>query len=225
MTRSVLPVLTGFWFKGVTEYLEDLVARIDAPRLNCLQITFFNDIVFNMPQFMQFFSRTPKSRALEKAVIILQNRDARVNFSSRTYGDGGIFVEILCHGLEWQVSSLEQVCNSCLPPLSMLEDLYIYDHPYWQPDWKDDVENGLWLQLLHPFTSVKNLYLYEESVLRIGRALQELAEGRTTEVLPALQNIFLKGLQPSGPVQEGIRQFAASRQATGRPITVSHDSD
>ena len=30
-THLVLPVLTHFWFKGVGEYLEDLVARIDAP--------------------------------------------------------------------------------------------------------------------------------------------------------------------------------------------------
>jgi hypothetical protein len=31
--RFVLPVLAGFQFKGVSEYLEDLVAHIDAPRL------------------------------------------------------------------------------------------------------------------------------------------------------------------------------------------------
>jgi hypothetical protein len=103
----------------------------------------------------------------------------------------------------------------------MLEDLYIYEDRYLQPDWKDDIENGLWLQLLHPFTAVKNLYLSKQFALRIGPALRELTEGRTTEVLPALQNIFLGELQPSGPVQEGIRQFVASRQVTDHPITVS----
>jgi hypothetical protein len=103
----------------------------------------------------------------------------------------------------------------------VLEDLYIHDHRYSQPDWEHDIENGLWLQLLHPFTAVKNLYLGEEIALFIGPALQELSEGRTTEVLPALQNIFLRGLEPSGPVQEGIRQFVASRQVTSRPIAVS----
>ncbi len=29
-SRSVLPVLTRFWFKGVSEYSEDLVVWIDA---------------------------------------------------------------------------------------------------------------------------------------------------------------------------------------------------
>jgi hypothetical protein len=160
-------------------------------------------------------------RALEKARILLQKRDASIDFSSRTPSDGNINVKPLCRGLDWQVSSLEQVCTSCLPPLSKLEDLYIYDDPYEQPDWKDDNENELWLQLLHPFTAVKNLYLSEEIAQRIGPALQELTEGRTTEVLPALQNIFLKGLEPSGPVQEGIATFVAARQVSSHPIEVS----
>ena len=220
-TRSVLPVLTRFCFKGASEYLENLVSRIDAPQLNDLGITFFNDIAFDTPQIMQIISRSPTSRALEKVNITLRNRDSNLDFSSRTSGDGKVNVGILCQGLDWQLSSLEQVCTSCLPPLSTLEDLYIYEDPYSQPDWKDDVDNGLWLQPLHPFTAVKNLYLSEQFALRIGPALQELAEGRTAEVLPALQNIFLKGLQPSGPVQEGIRQFVASRQVTSRPIAVS----
>jgi hypothetical protein len=103
----------------------------------------------------------------------------------------------------------------------MLEELYIYDHPHSQLDWKDGIENGLWLQLLHPFTAVKKLYLSEEIAPRIGPALQELAEGRTTEVLPTLQNIFLERLESSRPVQEGIGKFVAARQVASRPISVS----
>jgi hypothetical protein len=222
-TRSVLPVLTMFWFKGVAEYLEDLVAHIDAPRLNKLYITFFNDTVFDIPLFMQFISRTPISRALQKAHVKLLYGGADLDFSSQTSDDLSLHVRILCRRLEWQLSSLEQVCTSCLPPLSMLEDLYIYDHLHWRPDWKDDIENGLWLQLLHPFTAVKNLYLSEQFALRIGPALQELVEGRTTEVLPALQNIFLDGLESSGSanVQEGIGKLVAARQVASLPIAVS----
>jgi hypothetical protein len=220
-TRSILLVLT-FQFKGVSDYLEDLVARIDAPRLNFLKITFFNDTVFDTPQFTQFTSRTPVLRKLDKAHLTLRNRDAGLGFSSRTAGVRIFSVNILCQGLDWQLSSLEQVCTSCLPPLSMLEDLYTYEDPDSQAGWKDDIENGLWLQLLHSFAAVKNLYLSEEIARRIGPALQELAEGRTTEVLPALQNLLLDGLESSGPVQEGIAKFVAARQVASRPIEVSN---
>ena len=130
--RSVLSVLTRLTFQGVSEYLEDLVTRIDAPRLNLLRIIFFNDIVFDTPRFMQFITRTSTSRALGNAHITLwDDSSTNVRFSPRTSGDLEINVGVLCRGLEWQLSSLEQVCTSCLPlpPLSMLEDLYIYDYP------------------------------------------------------------------------------------------------
>ena len=224
-TRSVLSLLTYFDFQGVSEYLEDLVARIDAPRLNNLYITLFSDIVFDTPQLMQFISRAPTSRTLEKANIALRNRLVSLDFSSRTSDDGNVHLAILSQGLDWQLSTLEQVCTSCLPPLSMLEDLYTYEDPHSILDWKDDIENGLWLQLLHPSIAVKNLYLSKQFALPIWPALRELVEGRMMEVLPALQNISLRGLQPSGPVQEGIRQFVALRQVTSRPITVSRWDD
>jgi hypothetical protein len=220
-TRSVLPVLTTFRFNGVTEYLEDLVTCIDAPKLNLLDITFFNDIVFYTPHLIRFISRTPKSKALEEAHITLRNRAASVNFSSQTSRYGDLKVEISCKGLDWQLSSLEQVCTSCLPPLSMLEDLYFYGDP--QPDWKDNTDNGLWVELLRPFSAVKNLYLSDKVASRIVPALRELVEGRrTTEVLPTLQHIFSGGLEFSGPVQEGIGKFVAARQVAGRPTAVSH---
>jgi hypothetical protein len=90
----------------------------------------------------------------------------------------------------------------------------------------DDVENTLWLDLLRSFVAVKNLYLSEEFVPRIAPALQELVGGRTTDILPTLENIFLEGLQTPGPQQEGIEKFVAARQLANRPLTVSRwDSD
>jgi hypothetical protein len=147
-------------------------------------------------------------------------------------GYGSLVVKISCETLGEQVSSLVQVCTSCLPPLSTTEDLYIYradwaaaqapfSRSHWQEDLEDDIEDTPWLELLRPFTVVKHLYLCKESAPHIVHALQELLGGRTTEVLPTLQRIFSQKLRPSGPVQEGIRQFVAMRQVTSHPITVS----
>ena len=61
-----------------------------------------------------------------------------------------------------------------------------------------------------PFTGVKDLYISKQFVRRVEPALQVLVGDRSTEVLPAIQNIFLKGLQWSGSVPEGIRQFVAA---------------
>jgi hypothetical protein len=78
-----------------------------------------------------------------------------------------------------------------------------------------------WLEIFHPFTAVKELYLSEKSAPYIAPALQELVGGRTMEVSPMLQNILLEGLEPSGPIPEGIQKFVAARQLSGNPITVS----
>ena len=226
-TRSVLHGLTRFYFKGVSEYLEDLVACIDAPQLNRLEIILFNDIVFDTPQLVRFISLSPILKALEEAYITVRDRAATVNFLSQTSRDG-LFkfkVDILCRGLDWQLSSLEQVCTTCLPPFSILEDLYFYEDSFSRPDWKHSVENGQWLELLRPFMAVKNLYLSKNCASRIAPALQELVEGRATDVLPALQNIFLKGLESSGSVQESIGQFVDARQVANHPIGISPWAD
>jgi hypothetical protein len=219
--RSVLPVLTELRFKGVSEYLDNLVACIDAPLLFHLSITFFNDTVFDTPQLVRFISRTPLLTRPEKAGVSFGDGTARVNLSSQTSNYGELSVKIPCRELDWQVSCLEQICTLCLPPLSTLEDLYIYRASHSQLDRQDMIGNVPWLELLHPFTAVKNLYLSEEFVQHIVPALQELVGGRATEVLPTLHNIFLEGLQPSEAAQEGIQQFVAARQVTSHPITVS----
>src|SRR6266481_6827218 len=68
-TRSVLPALTEFDFKGVSEYLDDLVARIDAPLLDRLDIEFFTQLIFHTPQLAQFIGRKPNFMAPDVAQV------------------------------------------------------------------------------------------------------------------------------------------------------------
>jgi hypothetical protein len=218
--RSILPALDHFRFKGVTEYLEDLVTFIDAPQLKTLDITFLNQIDFDCPRLAQFINRTPTLRALDEAHVQFDDTTASVTLrggsTTPTFD-----IAISCREPDWQLSSIEQVCSSSLHPLSTVERLYI-DHKYSQLVWKNDaIENTLWLELLRPFTAVKNFYLSKEFAPGIAAGLQELVGGRITEVLPSLQNIFVKGLEPSGPLQENIGQFVAARQLSGHPIAIS----
>ena len=217
--RFVLPVLTEFYFAGVSEYLDDLVARIDAPRLVRLYVNFFNQILFDTPQLVQFITRTPALKAPEKARVIFKDRVAVIKLS-RASGYGDLTVAILCENMDWQVSSMEQVCTSCLPPFYTLEDLCITEDLDLQPDRQDNIENTLWVELFQPFTAVKSLYLSEDFAPRIMPSLKALVGERTTEALPTLQNIFLEGLETSGPLQTGIQEFVATRQAS-QPIAVS----
>ena len=97
----------------------------------------------------------------------------------------------------------------------------MYGTPYSLPQWRDDIEATQWLEIFEPFTAVKNIYLTEAFAQHIAHALQELVESGMTEVLPTLQNVFLEGQQPSGPLLEGIGKFVAARQLSDHLITVS----
>jgi hypothetical protein len=216
---SILPALNKFHFRGVTKYLEDLVTFIDTPQLNYFYINFFRQFDFDTPQLAQFINRTPK----------LRKRDAHVQFHDSFAcvelpagsGTGTLKISISYTNGEqfWQLSSIAQVCNFSLPPPSTIEDLYIESG---LPPVRSQVNDAvaLWVQLLLPFTATKNLYLSKGSAPGIAAALQELVEGRITEVLPNLQNIFVEGLEPSGPVQENIRQFVV-QQLSDHLITIS----
>ena len=83
-----------------------------------------------------------------------------------------------------------------------------------------DIEPSQWLELLYPFTTVKNLYLDDKVGLRVSTALQGLTGESAKQVLPVLHNIALKGLQESGSTSEALESFVAARECFGFPIAV-----
>ena len=229
-TRALLPVLTELQFRGVSEYLEDLVARIDAPLLNKLEITFFHQLLFDTPHLARFISRTPKFKAYAEARVVFFS----LIVSIATF-DGRLCFDILCRHSDWQLSSLAQICGLSFPRalISTVERLYIEDfrrlrgpddieEAFRRVHGFDDIESSQWLELLHPFTGVKHLYISPKSMPSVAPALQELVAERVpvAEVLPALQTVFLEKL-PSRPVQKAIEKFITARQLARHPIGVS----
>ena len=194
--RSILHALHEFHFEGVTEYLEEFVTRIDTPQLDEMHITFFKLINSDCSQLTQFINRSPTLRDHDKVHVRFYDFLASVAFLAHSRA---LKIEILDRKRDRQISSVTRVCNFPFHSLPAVEDLYI-EHRYRQLVWKNNtIENTLWLQLLLPFTAVKNLYLSNEFVPGIAAALQELVGGTIAEVLPSLQNIFVERFEPSGP--------------------------
>ena len=222
-TRTLLPVLTRLEFKGVGEYLEDFVARIDTPLLGYLSIAFFHQLIFDTPHLSQFISRTPELKASDYAFVQFLDQDVSVE-SRHSDGQGNkcIKLGISCGHIDWQLSSLAQIFNSSFPQALLLavESLVIRSNES-QMRWQDDIEGNQWLELLHSFTAVKNLYVPSKFMQGIALAAQEPVGGSVPDVLPALQNLFLGELRPSEPVQEAIGHFVTARQLSGHAISIS----
>jgi hypothetical protein len=84
--RAVLPALSSFSFKGVDEYLENLVDLIDAPELDHLDVALysFNQVIFDTPQLLQFINRTAKLQVPVKAHIGFDDPEVWIEFFSTT---------------------------------------------------------------------------------------------------------------------------------------------
>jgi hypothetical protein len=117
VTRAVLPALTSFTFQGVSEYLEDLVGRIDSPRLNHIFISYmYRHLGFQVTQLSKFIDRSigPK---------ITRCRHAEVRFPHPGFVAFDFFpgandsdldrhlatATILYDGVNWHVTPISQV--------------------------------------------------------------------------------------------------------------------
>jgi hypothetical protein len=217
--RSDLPALTSFLYKGTSEYLEDLVARINAPQLADFHTTFFNQLSFDTPELSQFIERTPAFGERDKACV--EFYDSCVGVTLPQANSHRLHLRVSCRPSDWQLGSLAQACASSFPQalIRMVRRLYILDGSFGL-HWQDDIDKSQWLEFLQPFTGVKDLYLSWKFVPHIAPALKELIAERGTEVLPALQSIFWEGLNPSGPVKVALDKLSDARP--DHPIAASY---
>jgi hypothetical protein len=195
--------------------LEDLVARIDAPLLHVLDIRFFFQLIFDTPQLAQFIDRTPQLKAHDEAWVVFSDSGATVSLP-RTIGDRGLELGISCQQIDWQLSSLAQVCGSCFPRalISTVEHLHILEKRFSPRHWEDDIENNQWLELFLPFTTVRHLYLSKGFAPRVMVALQEFVGDSAMGVLPALQYLHLEvpPIWTSPADHWGVRSCAGGTQ-------------
>jgi len=221
LARVVLPSLTKFGLQVMSEYIEDFVSRIDVPLLDKVYMNVFDPPIFDDPRLHDFLTRIEKFKTHSRGVVVFYNACIELELKPEL---GFLSFGIHCGELGQQVSSMAHFCGSSLPLPATLKRLDICEGFVSQNlDRQERVENTQWLDIFHPFTGLKDLYLGERLVFHYADALQELAGERVKEVLPALQRLFIEGLErlePSGPTQEALGKFVAARQLSGLPVVV-----
>ncbi|KAI9450977.1 hypothetical protein F5148DRAFT_1370661 [Russula earlei] len=206
LTHSVLPALTNLGFRGVHKYLEDLLAQIKAPILNILHVSLFIEPNFVLPQLHQLISQVKSFKTCDRASVRTSDHAIQFSIFRESPKHPKLSLEIKCKVLDQQHSSLAQL------------DIHGVSHPYHN----NNMENTQWLELLDPFTAVNDLHLSNQSGRHVCQVLEELINERVTEVLPTLQNIFLKGFKPSDSGPKCIERFVAMRELFDHPVAVHH---
>ena len=222
-TRNVLPALTSFTFNGACEYLEDLVAQIDSPRLRDVCVDCWNPLVGTpVAQLPEFVDRTigPKLTIFSHAQIgysggtfsfIMYNPELHPFWDS-----GPARVVFSCDGIGWRVSHVAQVLSRfSSATLSNVIHLELNADDEEGPELQC-MTNFEWLDLLEQFPKVKTLFVSSEVSGYVAFALEDITEDMVTEVLPSLEFIYLD----TRAVPLSVENFVAVRRLAGRPVIV-----
>ncbi|KAH8982447.1 hypothetical protein EDB86DRAFT_2970429 [Lactarius hatsudake] len=210
VTRTVLPALTYFEFQGVCDYVEDLVARIDCPWLNGIDLSYLESSSgFQVSEIFKFIDRSedPQLTLFDSVDVRFDSslgRTTTLNFSLSH--DIPIYISLIGQDLRL----VFQVFSQLTARLSNVRHLFV------DGSWRQGPEIGRaeLVQFLHQFTTTQTLYVSRERAKRIALALKDADGEMAPRLLPALDLLCLE----DQPVSS-VAKFCAVRRLSGRPVT------
>jgi hypothetical protein len=217
-TRAVLPALTNFQFGGCIKYLDDLVAEIDAPRLNSAEIEVYQLDFLLVPQLFLFIGRTENLRFRRVQADL---SGGKVKIKLRVYPDDAdeqpyfsLSTQFECPNTRTRVAHTSLILTQIFTMCSDVDYLHIVNHP--GPGWHPDVNSTEWLAFFRLFPSVKTLHIVGMFAVQVASALEDVPGEMVTGVFPSLHSLILE----DSKVPPSTEQFVSLRQLYGCPVTV-----
>ena len=215
--RFVLQALTRLKYRGVSKYFDSLISRLDAPRLRDIDITFFNQPTLDASQLGLFANCTEIQRSPLRADIL--SSECTISITITHPGTPTWFgLHISCEQLDWQLSSISQICNHFSSFIIRVEDLGIdMSGPSSVPE---DMDGDQWLRPIRAFSGAKDFRVVGKLATDILSALRLADEGNET-VLPALRHLHVQEPRSMyGPLRDSLAPFVAQRRLSNHPVQV-----
>ena len=215
--RVALPSLTCLRYRGTSMYLDRFVARIDGPSLGVMVITFFGQPTMDASHLGQFIERSETLRSLDRADVQTSARAISVCYSKPGTLTQLNF-QISWKHLDWQLSSLTQICEHFPPILRHVHDLHINSNRSLSEN--ADVDRQQWRDLMHAFGGTKDFHVgaHTTDILWALFSANNASQSGTT-VLPALRNLRVtEYISILGPLLEAKESFITSRELSGCPV-------
>ena len=221
--RIVLPSLTCLKYRGTSKYLDSFVARIDAPLLGEIDITFFFQPTMDTSQLGIFIERIEMQNSLSRAKVETSTHAISISFTNSDTSTP-LRLRISCKELDWQLCCMAQICDRISPYLFHVGDLKINSaRPL---DGQGGVYGEQWLDLLRSFkfSGAKNVWVASDLTADILCVLGPANEGNT-HMLPSLRHISVqKPMTMDGPSWEPLQSFISKRSIRGRPVEINAPS-
>ena len=187
--RVELPTLKRLTFRGVDIYINNLVAHIDTPVLERLNLILFFDLAFTLVNLSEFIHRTNEFGCLFSRIFFKKDGAFIDAGPHEQRGMEMLSLHVNCKSLDWQIDSATLVCDALRKVLLATEELTLDLDVNGMPSvWENSLDGVLWHELLLPFTGVKKLYIGYSLALELSRALETVSE----ELLPKLQELDIQ---------------------------------
>lgn len=224
-SRSILPALTDIQFRGNGDYLEDLVARIDAPAVEELDIKFLEPNTFDTPQLAQFIDRTKTLRSPHRTSIRLSEDDIAIThdfrLASPSSASGTIRLQISCDDVDRQMAILVHVGRQFSRLLSSVEALYVDGSPMlFSLRDPRETDSAKWLELLRHFRGARKFEVTGALVANVASTLEQVTGNMARGILPSLRDLHLDGSDSS--TSPSIEPFVAARRLSSHPVSVHY---
>ncbi|KAI9465383.1 hypothetical protein BJY52DRAFT_1243645 [Lactarius psammicola] len=173
-------------------------------------------------QLGQLIDRLEMLSSHRRADILTSERAISISFTQPN-APTRLELRISCEQLDWQLSSMTQICNHFSSSLFLVEVLGIKTTQ--SPSRQDDVGGEQWLELVRAFGGAKDFRVagVHSRMTNILRGLHPADGGHTTDtiVLPALRNLRIQKRTPIvGPLWDAAQSFITSRQLSRRPVVM-----
>lgn len=215
-----LPNLRWLFFRGVKPFLEALVGRITAPRIEKLIVHLFEQLSFSVPRLLKFMNAIENLR-FDSAKIWFSRDGVQMRLYPREAAEMyALKVDIGCCHLDWQVSSMAEIFDSLSQVLSPVEHLGIEHRVHSRStEEHNEVDRTEWHKLLGSLSKLKTFRVNEGLVDEFSRCLR-LDDGNgelPLELFPELQELTYS----RGNADDAFKSFVDARQNAGRPVTLT----
>jgi hypothetical protein len=222
-THVTLLNLHTFAFRGVTAYLEGLLARISTPALSVLHVYFFHQLTFTIPRLLQSIQTSENLIFDAFELIFGSNSVGLITDPHRKRSKRPLYWQIKCSHFDWQVASAIQILATLSPVISLVKKLEISrkKHPR-SSEWHNQVDRIQWRELLRPFSNVKVLHL-GDGFVGLGGLSDSLLSGNgemSMEILPELEELSYS----DSDIGDAFTPFINERKAAGHPVAVNYGS-
>ena len=197
--RVLLPVLTHLNLQGFTGYLEGLGSRIDAPNLRDIEITFFDDSIFDVPKLRDFIDQIEMQKSHCRADILSSEHSISISLT-QPGAPTRLKLQVLCRTSDLLPLFMAQICTYFSAFLCRVEDLHICAMRTSNRQGGTDFNraSGQWLELIRRFRGAKWFHVSGEHSLDIIRTVQP--DERHEIALPSLHKLHIRE-----PVLRGVR--------------------